>query len=109
MYIYNTTFVCEDSRMEEFLMWINAEFIPAIIALGIAREPQLAHVLPVKETSDDEAVSFSLQVKIDDVDLLEKWMKEAFYPSIDLLSKRFGDKVLYFPTILEVLPLNNYN
>ena len=109
MYIFNTTFVCDDSRMEEFLMCVNAEFIPKLVASGIANEPQLAHVVPVKDSDDDEAASFSLQVKIDNVDLLEKWMKEDFYPSIADMSKRFGDKVLYFPTILEVLPINSYN
>lgn len=109
MYIYNTTFVCDDSRMEEFLIWVNAEFIPAILESGGVTDAQLAHVLPVSEQDDNEATSFSVQVKIENDDLMQVWLRNCFYPAINLLSSRFGDKVLYFPTILEVLPLNNYN
>lgn len=109
MYIYNTTFVCDDSRMEEFLIWVNAEFIPAILKSGNVTDAQLAHVVPVAESDENEAASFSVQVRIANADVMQSWMRDCFYPAINLLSSRFGDKVLYFPTILEVLPLNNYN
>lgn len=109
MYIYNTTFVCDDSRLEEFLIWLDAEFIPALVATGVAKDAQLAHVLPMSESDEKEAASFSVQVKVEDADALQEWMKQTFYPSIDGLASRFGDKVLYFATILEVLPINRYN
>lgn len=109
MYVYNTTFVCEESRLEEFLIWVDAEFIPAITSSGDAVQPQLAHVLPVNETEDNEASSFSVQVKLEDADTMEKWMKSEFFPAVDGLRKRFGEQVLFFATILEVLPIGNYN
>lgn len=109
MYIYNTTFVCDDSRIEEFLMWADAEFVPIVTASGVASDVQLAQVLPVNESDEAEASSFSIQVRIESLELIEEWMHDSFCPAVSALSSRFGDKVLYFPTILEVLPLNRYN
>lgn len=109
MYIYNTTFICDDSRLDEFSIWVNTEFIPKLTSSGLATSPQLAHVIPTHQKKDDEAESFSVQVHLQDIDSLETWMKDTFLPAIDAFTKRFGDKILYFPTILEILPLNNFN
>lgn len=109
MFIYNITFVCEESRLKEFLVWVKSEFIPSITQSGIASEPQLSQVYAMQDADENDASSYSVQVKFRNINEMELWIKDSFYGSVASLSARFGESVLYFPTILEVMSLNNYN
>ena len=108
MLIYNTTFVCEDSRLNEFLTWLNAEAIPQLIKSDMAHSPQLSRVVSLEE-QPDKTTNLSLQFRFNDFDTLEKWIGEYLFPILSAMNKRFGDSALFFSTVLEPLPLSIQN
>lgn len=108
MLIYNTTFVCEESKFQQLAFWLDAEFIPNVIASKIAVAPQLARVIPY-EGIDESAASLSLQFKFLNSELLDKWINESFSPMIEKMNCRFEEAVLHFSTVLELIGPSNQN
>ncbi len=108
MLIYNTTYVCEDKRLNEFLAWLNAETIPQMLDSDIAYSPQLCRVVPIEEQTD-KITNISLQFRFNDVEALERWIRKDMYVAHCKIGERFGQSVLFFSTVLEVLPLSVQN
>lgn len=108
MLIYNTTFVCEDCRFNEFLTWLNVEAIPHLLKSKIAYSPQLSRIVPLEE-KDEKATNLSLQFRFSNADALEEWITNDLYPTLNQMTNRFGQSSLFFSTVLELLPLSGQN
>ena len=81
MLIYNTTFQVDDEVHDNFLIWI------------------ICRVLSHR----DGGTSYSLQWEVDDSVVLHRWHQDQGARLNQELVKIFKDKVVGFPTLMEVL------
>lgn len=99
MLIYNTTFQVDDEVNDNFLIWIKESYMPEIEKHGALKKPRLCRVLSHR----DDGSSYSLQWEVDDSAALHRWHLEQGAKLNEELKKIFKDKVVGFPTLLEVM------
>ena len=99
MLIYNTTFQVHDKVHDNFLIWIKESYIPEVEKHGALRAPRICRVLSHR----DEGTSYSLQWEVDDSVVLHRWHQDQGARLNQELVKIFKDKVVGFPTLMEVL------
>ena len=100
MYIFNTTFLVSDRLYGVWYKWLQEEHIPFMLDSGFFKNPQLAKVLLV-EPSD--GTSFSLQFHVEDMDTLHTWNEKNEEHFAHQVKNKFGEEVLFFSTVMEVI------
>ena len=100
MLIYNTTFQVEMGDARNFVIWLNEYYIPEVENLGELKNPRILRILSHKE-QDSEC--FSLQWEVEDSAALHRWhVKQGATLNAEMM-KVFKDKVIGFPTLMEVI------
>lgn len=102
MIVYNTTFHADDAFRQQFLDWVKSEFVPRALSSGTLSEPRLTKVLV---TGDDNGSSYSLQFRAGSLDDLSRWYEEVGNDLMESLTKKFGNAVAGFSTLLEEVEL----
>lgn len=100
MLIFNTTYHVEGDVRDNFLIWVKQCLIPAIAGHGALSNPRLMEVLSHRE---EGVYNYSLQWEVENSSVLHKWHTEHGSKMNEELVKIFKDKVIGFPTLLEVL------
>lgn len=100
MLVYNTTYQVNIEDAENLVIWLHEQYIPSAVSSGIVRNPRLLHIL---SHHDNDSECFSLQFEIKDSTFLHAWYKECGLRLNDELLKMFPDKVVGFPTLMEVI------
>lgn len=100
MLIYNTTYQISIDDARNFVIWLSECYIPEVEALGLLRNPRLTQILSHKE-QDTEC--FSLQWEVEDSAILHRWHIQQGMGLNEEMMKIFKDKVVGFPTLMEVL------
>ncbi len=100
MYIFNTTYLVSDKRYSEWIKWLHRQHIPSMLNSGYFTNPQLARVL-INEPQ--EGTSYSVQFHAKDMQLIQEWSTKYSDKFLGEFSRLFGEEVLLFTTILEVL------
>ena len=91
MLIYNTTFHVEMGDARNFVIWLNEYYIPEVENLRI-----LSH-------KEQDSECFSLQWEVEDSAALHRWhVKQGATLNAEMM-KVFKDKVIGFPTLMEVI------
>lgn len=100
MLLYNTTYqmAVEDAR--NFVIWINECYIPHVEKDGRLKNPRLLRILSHR---DPETECFSLQWEVEDSATLHQWHTQQGLTLNNELSLVFKDKVVGFPTLMEVI------
>ena len=102
MLIYNTTFHVEMGDARNFVIWLNEFYIPEVEKSGELKNPRILRILSHKE-QDSEC--FSLQWEVEDSATLHRWhVKQGAALNTEMM-KVFKDKVIGFPTLMEVIRL----
>lgn len=99
MLIYNTTFQVDDDIHEHFIIWIKESYIPQVESHGTLNAPRICRVLSHRE----EGFSYSLQWEVESSSLLHRWHMEQGVKLNEELTKIFANKVIGFPTLMEVI------
>lgn len=99
MLIYNTTFQVDDDVRENFLIWIKESYIPEVLKHGALKMPRICRILSHR----DEGSVYSLQWEVENSGLLHSWHLEQGVRLNEELTKLFKDKVIGFPTLMEVI------
>ncbi len=102
MIIFNTTYHADHTRKDEFIGWLKEVYIPTTLQHGSLHEPQLTRIFADNE---EEGVSLSLQFKTANSEVLSHWHEACGAALMAELQKRFGNQVLGFSTLLEVIDL----
>lgn len=104
MVIYNTTYHVSQSVAEDFLDWLRREYIPVVISGGELSLPQLTCII----TDDPEAEgnSYALQFHALSVEALEIWYRRTGAHLLEEMTKRFGQDVAGFSTLMEKLDID---
>jgi len=92
MIIYNITCSVDIDVADEWLLWIKNEHIPPLLKSGLFENYKMLKVL---SHDDDKTLSFALQFYAKGLENIEA------YHHNDEMIKRYGDKVLTYPTLLE--------
>lgn len=100
MLVYNTTYNIEEEVLSNFLIWLHEVYVPEIEKNGILTNHRLLRVLSHR---DETTECFSMQWDVESSALLHRWHTEIGGRLNNELVKMFGDKVVGFPTLLEVM------
>ncbi|MDO4164303.1 MAG: DUF4286 family protein [Bacteroides sp.] len=100
MLIYNTTYHVEESQEKYFLIWIKEYYFPEVEKMGVLHAPRMARVLSHRE---EGSACYSVQFEVESSAQLHQWHREQGVLLNDELLKVFKDKVVGFPTLMEVI------
>lgn len=100
MLIYNTTYQVNIEDARNFVIWINEYLIPEVEKTGLMNQPRLLQILSHKE-KDSEC--FSLQWEVADTTSLHQFYTKHGIALNKEMEKVFKNKVVGFPTLMEVI------
>ena len=100
MLIYNTTYHVEMNDARNFVIWLNECYIPEAEQTGDLKNPRILRILSHKEENSE---CFSLQWEVEDTAALHRWHVAVGSHLNEEMMKVFKDKVLGFPTLMEVI------
>ena len=100
MLIYNTTYQIDIDDARNFVLWLHEASIPTVSADGRLTNPRLTRILSHK---DQNSECFSLQWEVADSATLHRWHVAQGVALNDEMMKTFKDKVVGFPTLMEVI------
>ncbi|MBQ8191885.1 MAG: DUF4286 family protein [Bacteroidaceae bacterium] len=100
MLIYNTTYQIDEGEARNFVIWIHEVYIPQVEEQGLLGHPRLTRILSHKE-QDTEC--FSLQWEVEDSRTLHQWHTAQGMKLNAEMLKVFKEKVIAFPTLMEVI------
>jgi hypothetical protein len=101
MILYNITVNIEDEFHSDWLKWMKETHIPDVMKTGMFSENKMLKVLST--LPDEEGTTYAIQYFCKSLEDLEHY-QQTFAPKLqeDHL-KRYGDKVIAFRTILEIV------
>lgn len=102
MIIFNTTFHVEDDILNEYISFMKDTYIKKAVNSGFLHEPRFARIHPQHE---DKGSSYSLQLKVKNVDTLNYWFENEGLSLQEEITSRFGNKALGFVTLMEEIEL----
>lgn len=100
MLIYNTTYQVDEGQEDSFLIWIKEFYLPEVEKGGMLRSPRIVRVLSHRE---EGSACYSLQFEVENSGILHRWHLDHGVKLNDELVKVFRDKVVGFPTLMEVV------
>lgn len=100
MLIYNTTYNVDQDAFINFLIWMKECYVVEVEKHGVLKNYRLLRVLNHRAEGTE---SVSLQWEVENSTLLHKWHIELGVKLNQEMIKMFGDKVVGFPTMLEVM------
>lgn len=96
MFIYNTTFVVNANRIDNWKNWLNDIYFPAVGGLMVTNGVEVFEVMSV---GDDASKTFSVQWRC----LTPDFMDDVNHASMEVLAtlpQQFGEECLHFSSIL---------
>lgn len=100
MIIYNTTFQVDAADAQNLVIFLHEVYVPKATESGDLKNPRLCRIL---SHQDDASECFSLQFEMESSATLHKWHTQVGAKLNDELVKAFKDKVVGFPTLMEVI------
>lgn len=100
MLIFNTTYHVEEEQEKYFLIWMQEYYLPEVEKQGTLHAPRIAKILSHRE---EGSVCFSVQFEVENSTLLHHWHLEQGIKLAEEMQKIFKDKVIEFPTLMEVI------
>lgn len=97
MYIINTTFVADRTLLDELHVWLTEIYLPEITTTGTFVSHRLARVIT---NQDPETVSIACEVTVDSISAGAAAHSAVLDKLSTEIKKLWGDKVLYFTTVL---------
>jgi hypothetical protein len=90
MIVYNVTFSVDKEVGDEWISWMKDQHLPSVSMLF-----ESFKILKVLSHDDEQTLSFAVQYFSKSIESIEK------YSLNDEIEKRYGDRVLAFPTLLK--------
>lgn len=100
MILYNLTIKIDRTVQKEWLEWMQAEFIPLIEETTQLTEPKLCRLLDLDE---QDGVTFALQLFCQNKKQLDTFRSEKEQSLQLKLLQQFPNKLVFFPTAMEIL------
>lgn len=105
MIVYNTTYHVDEADEELFLNWIHEYFIPEVNKDGTLKNPRVLKVLGHHHDDDEDGhcMSYAVQLEAEDTATLHRWYQKQGVTLNRELFLVFRQRVLGFPTMMEVV------
>ncbi len=100
MLVYNTTYHIEEEQEKYFLIWMKEHYLPEVEKQGILHAPRIARILSHKE---EGSVCYSVQFEVENSAQLHHWHREQGVRLNEEMTNLFKDKVVGFPTLMEII------
>ena len=100
MTLLNTTFVIHAPLETDFLEWVRRVYLRSAESAGIFGTPTIARVLTRIEPDTE---SFAVQLPAASHGDAQRWHDETAALLRNDLQARWGDRMMYFTTYMEVL------
>lgn len=100
MLIYNTTYNVEEGQEDSFLIWIKECYLPEVEKHGMLRAPRITRILSHREEGTS---CYSLQFEVESSGVLHRWHLEQGAKLNEELMNVFKNRVVGFPTLMEVI------
>lgn len=100
MLVYNTTYHVEEAHEKNFLIWMQEYYLPEVEKNGTLHTPRILRILSHIE---EGSVCFSVQFEVEDSARLHRWHREQGAELNEELLKVFKQRVVGFPTLMEVM------
>jgi Domain of unknown function (DUF4286) len=100
MLLYNETIGIDKDIEQQWLQWMNENYIPAMINTGMFSEAKIYRIL---HENEDGTISYSIQFFSPTITHIQKYLDE-FAPAIAAEHhQKFANKHVVFRTLLEQL------
>ena len=101
MLIYNTTYHVEEGEDKNFLIWMQEHYLPEVektrnIVCSAYMPVYLSHI-------EEGSICYSVQFEVENSAKLHRWHQEQGVKLNEELLNIFKDKVIGFPTLMEVI------
>ena len=100
MLIYNTTFQVDASDAQNLVIYLHEKYIPEATKSGVMRNARMCRILSHR---DNDSECFSVQFEVEDTAQLHKWYSSEGTQLNNEILKLFKNKVVGFPTMMEVI------
>lgn len=99
MYIYNVTVNVDEDAAQIWIKWMREEHLPMVMSTGCFREYKFLKLL----SETEQGVTYAIQYVVETLEILNHY-QEVHGPRLrSETEKKFGEKVLAFRTVLEIL------
>jgi hypothetical protein len=99
MHIYNVTVNVENNILNDWLSWMKQTHIPEVMATGMFLSCQINKVLVEEEQGETYAIQYSAK----DLQSIRLY-QELYGPELQQKTRaRYGDKLVAFRTLMEVV------
>ena len=102
MIVYNTTFIVMDSVKDSFLSWVRTVYVPHATQSRKLVTPMLTRIIG---SAEDGAESYAVQFRAHSEESLQEWKQEIGNALINDMTRRFGQQVMGFSTMMDKLEL----
>lgn len=100
MYIYNVTVKVDHTIVKDWVQWLKAEHIPAVIGTGCFSN---ATVLELLENVDEEGATFAVQYKTARLEDYKRYLAE-FAPEMRQKGlDKWGNRFIAFRTLMKIV------
>lgn len=99
-YILNTSFHMEASIAGEFLDWAKNDYINAALEHEHFSNPVVARIMTETEPG---VVGYAVHLETDNLDAASRWHDAEASELKGILSRRFGQRIVFFSTFMEVV------
>lgn len=101
MIVYNVTCNVGSQMAEEWLKWMQEEHIPEVMQTDCFTEYKILKLLT--DTDDNEGVNYAIQYTADSLEMYQQY-RDQFGPILQAKTKeKYGDTVLAYRSLLEVI------
>lgn len=100
MFIYNTTFQASIDDAQNLIIYLHEKYIPEAQQSGIMQRARMSRILSHR---DELSECFSVQFEAESMAQIHQWYSSDGKRLNDELLKLFKNKVVGFPTIMEVI------
>lgn len=100
MYIVNTTFLVDGSIHSAWLELVKGKFLPYLQKQKEEQQPQIVFTRLLSQECQ-EAFTYSIQFSVSDMEGYNRYMQELFPEYLEIATPLFGEKVLYFTSLLK--------
>ncbi len=99
MILYNITIIIEDSMQEEWLGWMNKNFVDRVMDTELFASSRLLKVLD----SPNEGITYCIQFIADNISLYHQFKQDHEPVILEDLSSRFANRFVSFSTLMELI------
>lgn len=104
--IYNVTVNVDRDIHTQWLQWMETKHLPEMMALGLFMDYTMLRLISQLGEEDEQSITYAVQYRLPGVEQFLQYT-EQHAPTMQAKGRElFGDKVLAFRTLLEIMHTN---